>query len=423
MPPRVKGAGMFAPFEWMLARRYLRARRKEGFISVIAGFSFLGIMLGVAALIVVMSVMNGFRKELVSKILGVNGHIYVESADRGFGDYTELLERIKKVPGVVHAMPMIEGQVLASSPVGSNGVFVRGLREEDLRKIPLVAGNIKEGSLDDFDADPGVVAGMRLARQLAARVGDKITLTNPRGDPTPFGTKPNIKAYEVRGIFEIGMSQYDLIIAFMPLGEAQAFLARPDEISLIEVFVENPDRLNAVIEDIQKAAAVPVIVTDWRRKDASLVGALQVERNVMFMILTLILVVAAFNIISGMIMLVKDKGRDIAILRTMGATRGAVLRVFLITGASIGVAGTLSGFLLGVLICAFIKPLQRFVSWAAGSEVWDPTIRFLTEIPAEMNNGEVTTIVVMALSLSVLATLYPAWRAAKLDPVEALRYE
>src|ERR1700675_2494402 len=345
------GTHPFAPFEWMLSLRYLRARRKEGFISVIAGFSFLGIMLGVATLIIVMAVMNGFRQELLTKILGLNGHLLIQPLESPLTDWEAVAGRVSKVDGIKLAAPIVEGQALASSPFNASGVLVRGIRSADLTKLTSIAKNIKQGTLDGFDQGQGLAIGNRLAEQLSVRAGDNLTLVAPRGAVTPMGTTPRIKAYKIAAVFEIGMSEYDSAFVFMPLVEAQAYFNRTGDVTAIEVYTSDPDHIDGFRKAITEAAARPIYMVDWRQRNATFFNALQVERNVMFLILTLIVLVAALNIVSGLIMLVKDKGSDVAILRTMGATQGAIMRVFLITGAAIGFVGTLFGFLLGTMFC------------------------------------------------------------------------
>jgi lipoprotein-releasing system permease protein len=413
----------FAAFEWMLSLRYLRARRKEGFISVIAGFSFLGIMLGVATLIIVMAVMNGFRTELLDKILGLNGHLLIQPLESPLTDFDQVAERVSAVPGVRLAAPIVEGQALASSPFAANGVLVRGIRAADLDKLASVAKNVRQGTLEGFDEGQGIAIGKRLADQLSLRAGDNLTLVAPRGAVTPMGTTPRIKVYKVAAVFEIGMSEYDVAFVFMPLPEAQAYFNRPNDVTAIEVYTTNPDHVDRYRKLVADAAQRPVYLIDWRQRNATFFNALQVERNVMFLILTLIVLVAALNIVSGLIMLVKDKSTDIAIMRTMGATQGAVMRIFLITGASIGVVGTLTGFVVGTLVCFNVESIRQFLSFVTRTELFSPELYFLSRLPAEMNVSETAAVVVMALALSLLATLYPSWRAARLDPVETLRYE
>ncbi|MBO0902269.1 lipoprotein-releasing ABC transporter permease subunit [Jiella sonneratiae] len=419
-----RGSRPFSRFEWMIAGRYLRSRRRDAGVSVIAGFSFVGIMLGVAALIIVMSVMNGFRGELLMRILGVNGHVILYPIDQPLTDYADIADRISKVNGVQFVMPMVQGQVLAQGPnTGSTGALVRGVRLGDLKKLAPVSGNVKLGTLDGFDAGEGVAVGSRLASSLGIGIGDMITLISPEGDVTAFGTSPRVKAYPVTAIFEIGMSEYDAAYVYMPLSEAQLYFNQEDRVQSIEVFVDRPDQVKALQPEIEKAAGRPVYTVTWETQNQSFFSALNVERNVMFIILTLIVLVAALNIISGLFMLVKDKGRDIAILRTMGATKGAVMRVFLITGASIGFTGTLAGFILGLLFCINIENIRQFFSWLTGVVLFNPEFYFLSQLPAEVDPGEVVLVVAMAVGLSFLATILPSWRASRLDPVEALRYE
>ena len=413
---------IFGPFERMVAFRYLRARRAEGFVSVIAIFSLLGIALGVATLIIVMSVMNGFRAELVGRILGLNGHMAVYGETNRLTDFEAAATRVRQVPGVVGATPLVEGQVMATSDAGAAGALVRGIRPEDIRSRKLIADNIVAGSLDEFDGD-GIAVGERLARRLGVGVGGRITLIAPEGTDTAFGTMPRLKTYNVAALFNVGFYEYDNSFIYVPLRSAQIFFRMPEAVTDLEVFVDNADQVGRIGRQIAAALGGRVRVVDWMQANSTLVNAVEIERNVMFLILTLIILVAAFNIISGMIMLVKDKGRDIAFLRTMGASRGMVLRIFMLSGASIGVVGTVTGFALGVLFTENLEALRQFLQNVLQVKLFAAEIYFFTRIPAQLNAGEVATVVGMALALSFLATLYPSWRAARLDPVEGLRYE
>ena len=413
----------FSPFEWMVALRYLRARRAHGSISVIAGFSFLGIVLGVAALIVVMAVMNGFRHDLMEKMIGLNGHMFLQGVDTPLTDYDAVTKRVGEVPGVRLAMPLVEGQAFASTPYASSGVLVRGIRGGDLARLPGVGEHVTQGSLDGFDAGQSVAIGSKLAEHLSLRVGDKITLIAPRGAQTPFGVTPRLKAYNVAAIFQIGMATFDGTFVFMPLPEAQAYFNLDGQANVIEVYVDDPDHIDALRDRISAAEQRPMIDSDWRQLNKSFFDVLNVEANVMFAILTLIVLVAALNSISGLIMLVQDKARAIAVLRTMGATRGAIMRIFLITGATIGVVGTACGLALGLAVAHNVEAIRKGLSWLLGVNLFPSEFYFLSQLPSRVETHDVIAVVVMTLFLSLAATIYPSWRAARLDPVEALRYE
>ena len=421
-------AGPFSAWERAIAFRYLRARRKQGGVALVSVISFFGVMLSVAVLIIVMSVMNGFRAQLLGQILGFNGHIYVSGALLGDpAKVDQALARIRQVRGVTQAIPMVEAEALVLGSGQTTGAIVRGVRPEDLRRMPLVADNVRPGSMQGFgEGDYGgdiILIGSRLAAQGDARAGDALTLVSPSSSATAFGSNPTSKAYTVGGLFTVGMSQYDQTYIYMPLMQAQAFFGRDTGIDVIEVKLADPDKAIELRPLIAAAAGPDAIVTTWQDKNQSFFNALQVERNVMGLILLLIVLVAALNIISGLWMLVKNKGRDIAILRSMGADQGAVLRIFFTVGASIGVLGTLTGFLIGALFCIYIKQIQDFVQWVSGTVVFSPDVYFLSHIPAKISWVEVAVIMTASLAMSFLAVLFPAWRASRIDPVEALRYE
>ncbi|MCK5545985.1 MAG: lipoprotein-releasing ABC transporter permease subunit [Rhodospirillaceae bacterium] len=413
---------MFSAFEWMLAMRYLRARRQEGFVSIIAWFSLLGIALGVSTLIIVMAVMNGFRAELMSRILGLNGHISVYNQSRVMTDFDAQADIVRGIPGVISVTPMIEGQVMASVGSTSRGAVVRSMRPSDILRRPIIADNIEHGSLDEFGPDDSVIIGAELAKRLGIFVGEKVTLISPKGHATAFGTIPRMRAFKVVAIFKVGMFEYDSGFIFMPLHAAQVYFSKPDAVTNLEIFVDDPDETKPISYEIRKTIK-KARVHDWQQANSSFFNAIQVERNVMFLILTLIIVVAAFNIISSMIMLVKDKGSDIAILRTMGATRGMIMRVFFLAGASIGLIGTFFGTMLGLWVSTNIETIRQAIQSVTGTELFAAEIYFLTQLPAKIDPAEVIAVVSMGLGLSLFATIYPAWRAARTDPAEALRYE
>lgn len=415
---------IFKPVERLLAFRYLRARREEGFISVIAWFSFAGITLGVATLIIVMSVMNGFRTELINRILGLNGHIGVFSAtSEPLTDYNRVALKLAELPNVIAATPQVQGQVMASSARAQTGAVVRGVSWSDLAARKPLWDSLSQQAIAAFRDDKHILIGETMAFRLGLKIGDKMTLLSASGRTTAFGSIPSKRTFTIGGLFKVGMHEYDNSFIFMPLSEAQSFFHLPDAVSGIEVYSDAPLK----IELLRRAIAINLggeyRQFDWQERNKSFLNALNVERNVMFIILTLIILVAAFNIVSSMIMLVRSKNADIAVLRSMGASSGMVMRVFLITGASIGVIGTFVGTILGLLFCWQIDAIKRFIEGLSGAELFSAEIYYLSKLPAIIDPSEVLTVVIMAFVLSLVASLYPAWRASHIAPAEVLRYE
>jgi len=417
---------MFGPFERAVAGRHRRARKGERFVSMIAIFSLIGIALGVATLIIVMSVMNGFRQELLGKILGLNGHLGVYAAGPALTGFDDLVAKVKSVPGVTSAVPLVERPV-GLKPEGGGSYsagLVRGMRLADLRALSVVATNIRAGSLDAFQGDDAIVIGTGLAARAGLGVESRLQVYAPDTQATPFGAIPRGRAYTVVAIFQVGFSEADNGFVFMPMEAAQILFRMPGAASQIEVNTIDPDRATEFGRAIRGALAGTALrVIDWTQNNNAFFAAVEVERNVMFLILTLIILVAAFNIVSSLIMMVKDKTRDIAVLRTIGASAGSILRIFLMCGAFVGVAGTALGTGLGVVFCLNIETIRHWVESLSGTNLFNPEVYFLSRLPAVLQWHEVAQVVVMAIGLSLLATIYPSWRAARTDPVEALRHE
>ncbi|WP_069300347.1 lipoprotein-releasing ABC transporter permease subunit [Neptunicoccus sediminis] len=421
----------FAPFEWLIAWRYLRAKRREGGVSVMTWISLIGITLAVFALIATMAVRSGFRTEFTNTILGANAHatVYVSPhldennrTVRTFADFDPIAENLRAVDGVVRVAPVVKGQVMASANGRNTGVEVFGERFEDIKTIPLVVNpETQLGNLENFNK--GVAIGLGIARELDLALGDKITLISPDGIKTAFGTSPRVSAYEVVYIFGVGRYDIDRTRVYMPIGEAQLYFNRDGVVDEFEVQVENPDDIGKMVEPLMAASGENTLVWTWKNASGGFLRALEMEDNIMFIILSILVLIASMNIVSGLIMLVKNKGRDVGILRTMGLTQGSILRVFFICGASIGVVGTILGVILGCLFAIYIDPIFNFVNLVAGGGVWDPSVRMLSTLPAELQLGDVASAVILSLGLSFGATYFPARRAARMNPVEALRYE
>jgi lipoprotein-releasing system permease protein len=415
---------MFGPFERAVAGRYLRARRGERFVSVIAIFSLIGIALGVATLIIVMSVMNGFKAELLNRIVGLNGDLNIYGSGAPISDYDAITQRVRQLPNVVSVSPIVEGQVLLSAGSYSAGGLVHGMSQADLQALHEISDNIRAGSLDAFQGDDAIAIGATLASRAGLTIGSHLTLVSPNGAATAFGTIPRVRAYRVVAIFDAGVSDYNASYVFLPIHAAQVYFQLPDAVSLIQVMTKDPANVATVTPQIGQALSGERLrVLDWTQSNNAFLGAVQVEQNVMFLILTLIILVAAFNVISSLIMMVKDKTRDIAVLRTIGATRGAIMRIFLMCGASVGITGTFVGTVIGIVFCLNIERLRQWLQSITGTNLFNPEVYYLEHLPAKLEWPEVTQVIVMALVLSLLATLYPSWRAARTDPVEALRHE
>ena len=417
---------MFGLFERMVAGRYLRARKGERFVSIIAIFSLVGIALGVATLIVVSSVMSGFQTELVNRALGVSGHVSIEAyAGEKIEGYAELAAAMRGLPEITSVLPVLDGQVLVSVPqAGQRGALVRGVLRDDLRAVPAIGGHIIAGSLDEFDGDDAMVVGAGLATSYRLRPGSRVTLLSPEGAATAFGVVPRVRAFKVVAVFDAGLSDYNNSVVFLPLAMAQTFFQKDNAVTGFQIRVTDPSRAEAILPGLRALlGGRQLLLRDWRHSNDQIIGILQIQKDTMFIVLGMIILVAAFNVISSLIMLVKDKTADIAVLRTIGAGSGAILRIFLMCGGFVGVSGTLIGTAIGVVVCRNIVAIQHFIENVTGGQVFDSRAFLLTTLPDQVDWSDVSRVVVLGLALSLLATVYPSWKAARTDPVEALRHE
>ncbi|WP_454599465.1 lipoprotein-releasing ABC transporter permease subunit [Qipengyuania sp. SM2507] len=412
---------LLSPFEWTIAKRYLLPGKSEAFIALVAGISVGVVMLSVAMLVIVMSVMNGFRAELLDKIVGLNGHAIVQAYGGRMDDWEDILEQVRATPGVTDASPLIEQPLVTSFNGRVEGILVRGNTAQDIADM---APKVVSGDISALRAGTSNVAiGVRLAQNIGARVGDTITILNPQGRSTPFGTVPRQVGYTVAAIFEVGIYEYDQAFVIMPMADAQTLLLIGDTVGMIEVTVDDPDRVGEILAPVAEAVAGRAVVSDWKTINSTLFEALQVERVAMAFALSFMVLVAAFNILSSLVMLVRAKTRDIAIMRTMGATRRSLLKIFVTTGFTVGAIGTVAGLILGAIVLYFRQPIVEFIGLVTGQDLWDPEVRFLSTLPAQADPVEIAMIVLLALGLSFLATLYPALKASGTDPVQVLRYE
>ncbi|MDG2186720.1 MAG: lipoprotein-releasing ABC transporter permease subunit [Hyphomicrobiales bacterium] len=410
----------FSKFEWKIAFRYFKSKKKEGFISIISFFSLIGIMLGVATLIIVLAVMNGFRAELLDKILGINGHVTIQSFDSGIDNYDELRMELEKIPNIRSVIPTIYSQVMVSSDDQTSGAIIKAISYDDLENVPKINDNL---NLDAYRSEDGILIGSGMALNMGLSINDMLTLISPKGSQTPFGTTPRIKSYPISGIFNIGMSEYDSNFVYMPLEEAQKYFNRKGSVNSIEIFLEDPEVIKNVIIETRSIVGNGYYVSSWKEQNKTFFTALEVERDLMFIIVSLIVLVAGLNIISSLIMLVKDKNSDIAILRTIGASRNSIIRIFFITGSFIGVIGTTLGVIIGIVFCKNIDSIRLLISKLTGTDLFSPEMYYLAKLPAQIDNGELLSVIIMALSFSILASIYPSWKASKIDPVKVLRNE